>query len=1808
VTEGPSTEKIVSALRQSMLDNEKLRQENERLASAASEPVAIVGMGCRYPGGVTSPDDLWQLVVSGTDAVGEFPEDRGWDLGRLYDPEPGRPGTSYSRNGGFLYDAADFDAEFFGISPREAVLLDPQQRLLLETSWEALERAGIVPGSLKGSRTGVFAGVMYHDYGSGSSDGSLVSGRVAYTLGLEGPAITVDTACSSSLVALHLAAQALRRGECELALAGGVTVMAAPDMFVYFSEQRGLAPDGRCKAFAGAADGVGCSEGAGVVVVERLSDAVRNGHDVLAVVRGSAVNQDGASSGITVPNGPSQQRVILSALASAGLSALDVDAVEGHGTGTTLGDPIEVQALLATYGKNRPVSSPLFLGSVKSNFGHTQAAAGVAGIIKMVEAMRHGILPRTLHVDEPSPSVDWTSGFVSLLTAPTLWPETDRPRRSAVSSFGISGTNAHVILESLDAPNVALGALDVPNATLGALSAPNATLGNLPWVVSGKSVEGLRGQAGRLRAFAQGRDDLADIGYSLGTERSGFQHRAVVLGENLEELRRGLLVLERGEDSPHVVSGMTRKGEKTAFLFTGQGAQRPGMGSELCAAFPVFAEAFDAVCTELDKHLDRPIREVIEGDAETLALTGYTQAALFAVEVALFRLVESWGITPDFLAGHSIGELAAAHVAGVLSLEDAAELVAARGRLMQALPATGAMVAVQATEEEVAPWLTEKVSIAAINGPQSVVVSGDQAAVDVIVARFEGRKTSRLKVSHAFHSPLMDPMLDDFRTVAKKLTYAKPKITLVSTEDVTSPECWVKHVRETVRFADTIRTLENRGVTRFLELGPDAVLSALAQECVTGDRNPVFAPTMQRDRGEVSEVTKALAVVHSRGAAVDWAAFFAGAQRVELPTYAFQRRRYWIDAPSVTGSGTGNVAATGQADAGHPLLSAVVPLPDSEGVVLTGRWSSRTQPWLTDHVVQHTILFPGTGFLDLVIRAGDELGYGAIEELTMEAPLVLPEKGGVRVEVVVGAEDGPRRPVSVYSLPDYAAPDTPWTRHAHGSLTEPSPAPARRAEWPPEGATPIDVTDRYDELVAQGFDYGPLFRGLRAAWSLGDDILAEVAVPEEARAGEFGLHPAVLDAALHTIGLAGPTADRPVLPFAWTGVELHATGAAALRVRISPAGENAVSITGTDESGGPVLSVGSLALRPITEGRIGTSTMDGSLYRVDWIPWSAEHTAAVLPSCGILGDDDLGLAQAIEEAQRHENFAVLQTSDIVPEVVFAPFHSTTKGSPQDAREAVHRLLALAQDWVADERFAGSRLVITTKGAIATAPDEGADDLIHAALWGVIRTAQLEYPGTFFTVDVEDADIPMREVLAAVYADEPGIAVRQGKLRVPRLAGYTPAAAPAKLESGTVLVTGGTGVLGGVLARHLVTEHGVRDLVLTSRRGMAAPTAAALHEELTGLGAKVTVIACDLADRDAAEKLLTGLPDLTAVVHTAGVVDDGVLTTLTPERMDAVLRPKVDAAWNLHELTAGRDLAAFVLFASAGGTLGAAGQANYSAANVFLDALAHHRRAAGLPAMSLAWGLWSDGGMSVDLPEADLLRMARSGVLGLSVRDGLALFDAALGTAEPSLVPVHLDVSAVRHGPDGVPAMLRGLVRAPARRRAEAGVPAGDALAHLSTLSGADRDRALLELVCGTAAVVLGHDRRDAIDPEKGFLELGFDSLTAIEFRNRLDALTGRRLPATLIFDHPSPTALAARLGADLAEETGPSLENRIAELEAVVKSATPDDLGHARIAARLKALATAWSEKPGSGAQEDIGEATAEELFDILDDELETSG
>ncbi|WP_225839738.1 type I polyketide synthase [Streptomyces sp. NK08204] len=1710
-------------------------------AADDDDPIAIVGVGCRYPGGVASAADLWEVAAGGRDVISAFPTDRGWDLAALYDPDPDRVGTTYVREGGFLYGAGEFDAGFFGVSPREALSMDPQQRLLLEVSWEVLERAGIDPGSLKGSATGVFTGVMHHDYGSTgdrpeelegyavtSTQGSVASGRVSYTFGFEGPAMTVDTACSSSLVALHLAAQALRSGECSLALAGGVTVMATPWVFVEFSRQRGMAPDGRSKAFSAAADGAGWGEGVGVLLLERLSDARRHGHRVLAVVRGSAVNQDGASNGLTAPNGPSQERVIRAALASAGLTAADVDAVEAHGTGTTLGDPIEAQALLATYGQERSGERPLWLGSLKSNIGHTQAAAGVAGVIKMVAAMQRGVVPATLHVDAPSPYVDWSSGAVELATRRREWPETGRPRRAGVSSFGISGTNAHVILEQAPAD---------PIAPQGQPRWPA-----VPWVLSAKTEDALRGQARRLLAHVAEHDatehavtehdatehdvaehdatehDLAGIGRSLATTRSRFAHRAVVIGTDSAELAAGLEAVAAGRPAANVIHGQAEDNPgKTVFLFPGHGIQWLGMAAGLLDSAPVFAARMADCARIIDPLVDWSLLDTVREttDDSWLARVDIVQPALFAVLVSLAELWRSLGVRPDAVVGTSQGEIAAACVAGALSLDDACRLIVARSRLIaEQLP--GAIVAVGAPEGVVAGRLLPGLEIAGVNGPNGTTVAGPTDTLAEFVAGLrETGVPARIVTPFASHSSLVDPLEDRFADLASFVRPSRASVPIYSTvtgaavagEDLTAAY-WYQNCRQPVAFQRSVEALLADGFTHFVECAPHPALGIHIEQTAERDgRAVVVVGSLRRDEGGPARLLTSAAQRYVRGGEVVWDSVFGGARRVPLPTYAFDRKRYWLEPKPHT-----DVTALGLASADHPLVGAVAELPDTDAALLTGRLSLATHGWLADHTAAGATLLPATAFVELALRAGAEVGHGVLRELVIQSPLVLPEQGGVAVRVVADGGE-----VAIHSRTDGE-----WTTHARGELAAEETADegtaaqetagsVELAAWPPAEATAVDLSDAYQRLAERGYAYGPAFRGLRAVWRRGDEVFAEVALPDGTDPAGFGLHPALLDAALHAALVT--VAERGVaLPFSWTGVRLFTTGATALRVVITPSGPDEISLAAYDDAGRPVCTVGSVVLRHLSREQQAAVSRAGRsaahrLLELTWPPLERPRTAPVSVA----------------------HWSALDRTAPIPDVVVldGPFVSRTPSERSGAdvvaetHAATHRVLDVLQDWLADERSAHSTLLIVTRGAVRPA-GEGAPDPAAAAVWGLVRAAQVEAPGRFVLVDTDadtDADVDVATVVAC---GEPQVMIRSGVLHAARLAPVPPTplgtfdpttpGAVSGAVSGPALITGGTGGLGSALARHLVTRHGVRHLVLASRRGPDAPGAGELVAELAELGATAQVVRCDVTDRAALARLVT--PELTTVIHAAGVLDDGVLDSLTPHRMDSVLRPKADAAWYLHEATA-RTGATLVLFSSVLGLCGGPGQANYAAANAFLDALAAYRHDRGLPTLSIGWGLWDrDTGMAGQLRASDIVRLERRGLTELPVDAGLALFDATLAQHRPYVVAMPVDRAVLQVSADlgELPAVLRDL--APTRHQAP---PAASTPADLLTLTRNE------------TAIVLGRDGGERIDPDRNFRELGFDSLLAVELRNRLRTATGMTLPAAVVFDYPTPAALAGYL-------------------------------------------------------------------------------
>nr|WP_078981135.1 type I polyketide synthase [Embleya scabrispora] len=1768
------SDRLVEALRAALTQNERLRAHNAELTAAASEPIAIVGMGCRLPGSVSSAEDLWRVLADGVDTIGDPPDDRGWER-QLSDLAAAGLGIDSRLQGGFLHHADHFDASVFGISPREALAMDPQQRLLLETSWEVLENAGIVPASLKHSATGVFVGATVSNYGHGVAEvpegvatyllsgasSSVLSGRLSYVYGLEGPAVTVDTACSSSLVALHLAVRALRSGECSLALAGGVTVMASPAIFHGFGDQGLRAPDNRCKPFAAAADGTAWAEGVGLLLVERLSDARRNGRRVLAVLRGSAVNQDGASNGLTAPNGPSQQRVIRAALADAGLTPDQVDLVEAHGTGTTLGDPIEAQALLATYGQGRDPRRPLWLGSIKSNIGHAQGAAGVAGVIKAVLALRHGQVPRTLHIDAPSPHIDWSAGDVRLADEAHPWPHTERPRRAAVSSFGVSGTNAHVVLEQADPA-------DDPPPAVPRERRPEGPLGTgaVPWVLSAATPQALRSRARQLAEWCarDPRPDPVAVGAALACRRAAFEHRAVVLVDDLDRAFEPLRALASGAVSPLSVEGAATVRGKVVFLFPGQGSQWTGMATRLRAECPAFA-AHLAACEEaLAPWLDRPLGRVLDDEA-ALARVDLVQPALWAVMVSLARLWQDHGVRPAAVLGHSQGEIAAACVAGALSLADGAKVVALRSRAVAALAGRGAMASVALTADEVLTRIAvtnTELSVAAHNGPRSTVVSGPPDRLDAFVRACEADdvRVRRIPADYASHSPQVEVVREQLIAELADLVPRAGEVPMWST--VTgdwidtahlNADYWYRNLRRPVLLEQGVRALlRQHGHGVFVEMGPHPVLTAAVEECIEStEADAVALATLRRDDDSLLRFRTSLAEAAVRGTRIDLGSLFAEVDTadVELPTYPFQGTRYWL----MPGGPAGEPAALGLEAADHTILGAVLESAERDEVVLTGAVAALDPCVRPDPRGVPTL---GAGALaELAVRAADEVRR-TVAALTLDRPLVVSPTGATRIQVTVAA-----RTLTVHARhPDVG--DGRWVRYAGAALAEPVPPPvAVEHEWPPRGA---------DALVPSDPEGGSA--AIRGLWRRGDEVFAEVALDADAREVRgYRIHPALLDAALRSWRLARPALDdgsgRDLLPTSLGRVAVHAVGADTARVRLRPGVDGTVTATLADAAGQPLADLGPVAFERVATAAPATSLPPDLLFGVEWAPVTATPDDAPT-EWALLTEvpDRIGPSAAPRtagaEVRVHRDqdalSAAVAAGARVPDAVVVPLPGGDGGPEATTRAA----LATVQAFLRDDRLADSRLVLLTRAAIAAHAGEIPDPDL-APLWGLIGSAAAEHPGRLLLLDTDTgtgtgpaAPLCADLLRTALAVGEPRLVVRDGALRAPRLGRAVTAPAPEHTPldpNGTVLITGGTGTLGGLVARHLVSRHGIRHLVLLGRRGPTAPGAEELAAELRESGAHVTVAACDAADRDALAAVLAAIPaehPLTAVVHAAAAVDDTVVDALTPERLATVFRPKVDAAVHLDELTRDAPLAAFVLYSSAAGVLGTAGQANYAAANAFLDALAARRRAHGLPATSLAWGPWAElSELTRRVSSADRERMVDAGVLALSTAEGMAVVDAALRTDTALFVPLRIDLDAFARKLAGTapPPLYRGLIRAPLRRAVGAGASAGagdgaDLAARLAGEPPAERTRILLDLVRAQAAAVLGHTDGDAVGPGRPFRELGFDSLNAVDLRNRLAAGTGLRLPVGLIYDHPTPGAVARHLRTRLigdADEPAP---------------------------------------------------------------------
>ncbi|MFF7972345.1 SDR family NAD(P)-dependent oxidoreductase [Streptomyces sp. NPDC007905] len=1730
--------------------------------SGPGDDVAIISMACRFPGGADGPEALWRLLATGEDAISEVPAGR-WDTNGLYDPDPEATGKAYTLRGGFLDGGIDrFDAAFFGISPREAAAMDPQQRLLLQTTWEAVERAGILPESLNGSSTGVYLGLYDSGYlasaslgqldghvGTGSA-ASVASGRIAYTLGLEGPAVTVDTACSSSLVALHLAARALVSGECDLALAGGATLLVTPRGHVEFSRLRGLSPSGRCSPFSADADGVVWAEGCGLVLLKRLADARRDGDRILAVVKGSAINQDGRSQGLSAPNGPAQERVLRAALDAAGLTPHDLDHVEAHGTGTRLGDPIELRALANVFGPDRPADRPLGIGSLKSNIGHTQAAAGIGGVIKTVLALGHAHMPASLHAEHLTDHIDWTGSGLRVQSAGQAWPRTeDRVRRAGISAFGISGTNAHVVLEEAPEPS--------NESSPAEPTAPRPTL----FPLSARSLPSLHGQAARLLGALEARPELPlpAVAATLAHHRTHFDHRAVVQTSDRTQLLDALRTLADGHPDPDLTAG-PRQGTpagKLAFVFPGQGSQWAGMARDLLDRDPVFADELDRCDAALRPFTEWSVAAVLRGEdgAPSLDRVDVVQPALFAVMVSLAAVWRARGVRPDAVIGHSQGEVAAACVAGALSLNDAAAVVALRSQALTGLSGTGTMAVIALPHTEVLAaldGLAGHVSVAAVNSGRATVVAGAVEPLEDLLTGLEARQVfvRRLDVDYASHSAQVEPIraliledLDGVTTYPTDVAWYSTVTGEPVTEELAA-DYWYTNLRETVRFAPTVERMLADGYRHFVELSPHpSLLTALRTVGEDTGHDLTAVGSLRRDEDGSACLDRGAAELHVHGRRIDWRRLVPDGDIADLPTYAWDPRRHWTEPET---------AAGGPAlfdRAAHPLLGIQLQSADDTRWTFRNEWSPATADWLADHTVFGRTVVSGTTLMELcraALAVARPDAAADVTDLLLLNPLVLPGSGTVEVSVEV-VTAGPVPEITVHSRP--RGQDAPgWTLHATASAAEPTALTAGRPPQWPDTAEEAWTAQTYDRLAALGLGYGPAFQAVRSAVTTGDgELLARLRLPSTARdvADPYPVHPALLDAALHVAAALGPADGRALLPVAVGRSVLPPGGTDRLTAQVRRTGGSGTDLTLDvalwDADGLPAGRLEHVRLRAVDPADLDAGSENARhLYEVAWAEVTEEPATAPDATWAVSGDGaDPRVEAALRGLDRREPGA-----DIV--VRFWPRPAAEEEPARAAHEAAAAALAELQHLIAlCEEQAPTRTLWVTRGAVAASDGDPVPGYAQSVLWGLVRSARAEHPDLGLTLldldadlgpDLVDGDLVTALGAAAGLADEPELAFRGGKLFAPRLVRARPATTsraaedagpphPAFPTDGTVLITGGLGAVGRHIAR-LLAEQGVPRLLLTARRGPDDPRAAETVTELAALGAAAEVVACDVTDPAAVAGVIARAGEespLRGVVHCAGILDDGVTAQLTPERLARVLRPKVDGALHLHRLTADAPLDLFLLVSSAAGVVGNAGQGNYAAANALLDQLAHRRRALGLPGVSVSFGAWAGEGLAA--AHADLDRMARLGHRALTPDQGRDLVALALRRGAPHLVAWALDLPRLRASDATGGALWRSLLPPP-RSTADAGDALADRLARLPESERAER---VLALVRDEASRALGLRSAESVRADQPLRDLGMDSVTAVELRNRIGARLGTRLPATLLFDHPTADRLAAYL-------------------------------------------------------------------------------
>ncbi|MGW4699290.1 HAD-IIIC family phosphatase [Streptomyces sp. NPDC004285] len=1776
-------------------------------AGAEPDEVAIISMACHFPGGADDPDALWRLLAGGEEAVSEVPEGR-WDTEELLDPDPEAVGKAYTLRGGYLTGIDRFDAAFFGISAREAAAMDPQQRLLLRTCWEALERAGIVPEELNGSATGVYVGLYESGYADAArldlldghvatgSAASVASGRLAYTLGLEGPAVTIDTACSSSLVALHLAAAALRNGECDLALAGGATVMVSPRGHVEFSRLRGLSPSGRCRPFADDADGVVWAEGCGLVVLKRLRDARRDGDRVLAVVKGSAVNQDGRSQGLTAPSGPAQERVVRSALAAARLRPDELDYVEAHGTGTTLGDPIEGRARAHVFGPHRPADRPLAVGSLKSNIGHAQAAAGIGGVIKTVLSLQHELLPASLHAETPTRHVDWAGGGLDVCGRQRDWPRGTRVRRAGVSAFGISGTNAHVILEEApDDPGASPAGQDAPERSDQESGRRPAAL----FPLSARTLPALREQAHRLLdALADGPPrPLPAVARTLARHRTHFEHRAAVVAGHHEELLAGLRGLASGQDTDGSVVGPRQviPSGRLAFVLPGQGSQWAGMGRELLARSPLFADEIDRCDAALRPHTGWSVQAVLRGDAGAPSLdrVDVVQPVLFAVMVALAAVWRAHGVTPDAVVGHSQGEVAAACVAGALGLNDAAAVVALRARALKAVAGTGGMAVAALPPEEVEARLAELgggLSVAAVNSGMSTVVAGDTEPLESFLAGLERDQVfaRRIPVDYASHSARVEPVRETILAELDGIATSPTSVAWYSTvsgepvhEESLEADYWYRNLREPVRFADTVRRMLDDGVRYFVELSPHpSLLPSIESLAADAGIDVAAVGSLRRDEGGDDAVPIRLGELYAAGHTPRWPALFPAGTPIELPTYPFSRERHWLPPAPTRPAGRGaaplidtHVESSDEPD--RHVFQTDVDLRD-------GRFA-----YLLDHRVSGEVWMPAAAFLQMALEAVSALGRGGdvgLAGIRFEQPLPLDTDTPVQLQLVLktGADGGAGRFTIASRTSGGGDRRTPWVRHVSGDLVAAGPGTSASAAAP--DPTPaalrercteqVDVAEVYAALTAAGIDYGPSFRGLTEGLRGRSEALGRLA--RGPGPGHL-VHPAVLDSAFHTAALPGDAPDGRAFVPAGIG-RLRFTGLRTAPVWVACALRDLDGDTATldlrllDEEERLILEIEGLELA-------APSRLDAALFEVRWQPRPPAGDPPARGTWLILADESgvgadlgrrLGSAPYVV-ARRGDTFAAEEPGHYVidpqdprhlerlldeaftaepPERVIqlfgldAPAIDSAETAEEAARLCCVSTMHLVRALTDRPRGPAPRLFVVSRGS-QPAGDGSEVTLPQQALgWGFGNAVALEHPELRTTL----IDLPADGGTDALWNqlrhadDERLLALRDTGRLVPRLAPTRPdRLGDAGIRpDGTYLITGGLGGLGRVAADRLVRQ-GARRLALMTR-GVPSADAERWIAGLRERGVTVHLARADVADREglsaALDLLRREASPISGVVHAAGVLDDATLPNLTPERILVVLAPKVLGTALLTELVP--EAESLVLFSSAAGLLGSAGQSPYGAANAFMDAWAHHLSRSGRRALSLDWGPWAEVGMVTGSDER-ISGTARSGLLGFAPEEGGELFERVLSTARRQLAPLSLDWRALARDADARSRpLLRDLVPAPD------GAPgSAELVARALALPTAREQTDLLETYVRTTVEEVAGGTVTGLTPATSLKQLGFDSLMLVRLRNAFVRELGVELAASAVFSAADLRGLAGELRDALvarsgAAEPGPS--------------------------------------------------------------------